>query len=62
MNLRECTLDRLSFQVVVQSKIQPLDVSINRPFKDSLRRSWVGYMGSQVDCIEAGTEKIPKPS
>ncbi len=44
------------------SKIQPLDVSINRPFKDSLKRSWVGYMESQVNAGGAGMVKIPKPS
>ncbi len=41
------------------NNIQTLNVSINRSCKDSLRRSWVGYMESLVN---AGVAKIPRPS
>ena len=48
------------------SKIQPLDVSINCPFKDSLRRSWCEYIQSMVQVRESTDstplEKIPKPT
>ena len=43
------------------SKIQPLDVCINRPFKDSLRKSWVDYMYAHAPS-GATLATIPKPS
>ena len=38
---------------VCTSKIQPPDVSINCPFKDSLRTSWCKYMQSRVHRLHA---------
>ena len=45
------------------SVLQPLDVSINRPFKDHLRKCWQQYMVEQSDLAAGSVEKkIPPPS
>ena len=40
------------------SVLQPLDVSINRPFKDHIRKCWQQYMVKQSDLIEVQTRKF----
>jgi hypothetical protein len=44
------------------SKVQPLDVSINKPFKDYLRGSWEQYMVEQVQTSPSPATKIPTAS
>ena len=35
------------------SKVQPLDVSINKPFKQILKNKWSHYMKSKVDTLDS---------
>ena len=35
------------------SKVQPLDVSINKPFKQILKTKWSHYMKSKVDTLDS---------
>ena len=49
-------LKRLRIQSVVipggcTSKAQPLDVSLNKPFKGILRKCWVEYIADQVEAV-----------
>ena len=44
------------------SVLQPLDVSINRPFKDHLRKCWQQYMVEQSDLVGSADKKIQPPS
>ncbi len=41
--------------------LQPLDVSINRPFKDQLKKCWEKYMLEQSDLL-SDAEKIKPPT
>ncbi|MCG8626095.1 MAG: hypothetical protein MJE68_29370 [Proteobacteria bacterium] len=44
------------------SVLQPLDVCINRPFKDHLRKCWQQYMIKQSDLVGSADKKIEPPS
>ena len=44
------------------SVLQPLDVSINHPFKDHLRKCWQQYMVEQSDVVGSTDKKIEPPS
>lgn len=44
------------------SVLQPLDVSINRPFKDRLRKCWEQYMLQQSDAMNESDGKIQPPT
>ena len=49
------------------SKVQPLDVSVNKPFKNILRACWVRYVRQQVerigkDVLQDPATKIPTAS
>ena len=37
-------MSNLSSQEVCTSVLQPLDVSLNKPFKDLMRHKWLGFM------------------
>ena len=41
------------------NKIQPLDVCLNKPFKNNCRSQWVGYMQQQVVQQEPGERMKP---
>ena len=43
------------------SVLQPLDVSVNRPFKDQLKKCWEKYMLEQSDLL-SDAEKIKPPT
>jgi len=45
------------------SKLQPLDVAINKPFKSYMRKSWAKYISQEAFKVHAGTiSKIPAPT
>jgi hypothetical protein len=45
------------------SKLQPLDVAINKPFKTYMRKSWSIYISQEANKVRAGeTTKIPAPT
>ena len=41
------------------SKIQPLDVCLNKPFKNHCRTHWVEYMQQQVATQDPGEKMKP---
>jgi hypothetical protein len=41
--------------------LQPLDVSINKPFKSILRRHWQQYMSNKTEELEAARETNNDP-
>ena len=58
-------LDKLKTQQAVipgglTSVLQPLDVCLNKPFKDHVRKNWISWMGShQVERTAGGNLKKP---
>ena len=44
------------------SKLQPLDVSANNPFKQMLKGSWANYIHTEVNEIEEQTAKVKTAS
>ncbi len=44
------------------SKLQPLDVGINKPFKQALRSIWANYVRDQVSANPDRRFKVPAPS
>ena len=43
------------------SKVQPLDVYINKPFKGHFHAAWTSYMQDGVSCLQNG-ERLKSPS
>lgn len=44
------------------SKAQPLDVAINKPFKDQIRRSWTSFMQGRQNQLNKGQANVKGPT
>ena len=42
--------------------MQPVDVSLNKPLKSVLRKSWIEYVHSQVDSHSGPIDKLVPPT